>query len=166
MYIQKNINSIWLNKCLKLLLYYYEVKAFLSGYELIPNDSMTFSRLFFVGAREGHLPEFMAMIHRKRFTPMPAMLFTSSLTLVMLCSNDMWTLINYMSFVQWLSVGMSIAALLYLRKTKPDMHRPIRVSTTLFSHAFLLEVCVNRLQQCVSRVKMWMTNNKLKIKRR
>jgi heme exporter protein D len=45
----------------------------------------------------------------------------------MLVSDDVFFLINYMSFVQWLSVGMSVVALLYLRYTRPEMHRPIKV---------------------------------------
>ena len=51
----------------------------------------------------------------------------SGLSLLMLLSNNIWVLINYMSFVQWLSVGMSVAGLVYLRYKKPDMHRPIKV---------------------------------------
>lgn len=45
----------------------------------------------------------------------------------MLITDDVFFLINYMSFVQWLSVGMSIAALLYLRYARPEMYRPIKV---------------------------------------
>ncbi|XP_041376190.1 large neutral amino acids transporter small subunit 2-like [Gigantopelta aegis] len=86
----------------------------------------TSGRLFFVGAREGQLPDFMAMIDIHRFTPLPAMLFTGGLSILMLISQDIFALINYMSFVQWLSVGMSIAGLVYLRVTKPDLPRPIR----------------------------------------
>jgi amino acid transporter len=105
----------------------------------------TSGRLFFVGAQEGQLPEFFAMIHAKRFTPMPALLFTGGLSLVMLVSDDMWKLINYMSFVQWLSVGASIAGLLYLRFKRPDMPRPIKFNivipiTFLLCCTFLLVV--------------------------
>lgn len=49
---------------------------------------------------------------------------------MMLASNDIFALINYMSFVQWLSVGGSIAALIYLRYSQPDRHRPIKVTYT------------------------------------
>ena len=49
------------------------------------------------------------------------------MSLLMLLTDDVWVLINYMSFVQWLSVGMSIAGLIYLRYKKPDMPRPIKV---------------------------------------
>ncbi|XP_045193843.2 large neutral amino acids transporter small subunit 2-like [Mercenaria mercenaria] len=105
----------------------------------------TSGRLFFVGAREGHLPELMSMINVKRYTPMPAMLFTGGLSILMLISDDMYALINYMSFVQWLSVGMSVTGLLYLRYKHPEWDRPIKFNiaipvTFLIAVIFLLIV--------------------------
>lgn len=91
----------------------------------------TSGRLFFVGACEGHLPEIFGMIHTRRFTPLPAIMFTGGMSLVYLTSNDMWVLINYMSFVQWLSVGMSVLGMVYLRFKKPNMPRPIKFSLAI-----------------------------------
>ncbi|KAK3578466.1 hypothetical protein CHS0354_038556 [Potamilus streckersoni] len=105
----------------------------------------TSGRLFFIGAQEGQLPELMSMINCKHFTPMPAMLFTGTLSILILISDDIAALINYMSFVQWLSVGMSIAGLVFLRYKEPDRERPIKFPLIipiifLIAVAFLLVV--------------------------
>ena len=54
-------------------------------------------------------------------------LFQCGMSLVMLCSSDVYTLINYTSFVESSFIGISVAGLLYLRYKCPDLHRPIKV---------------------------------------
>ncbi|XP_060562027.1 large neutral amino acids transporter small subunit 2-like [Ruditapes philippinarum] len=88
----------------------------------------TSSRLFYVGAREGHMPQILSMVQINRLTPMPACLFMGLLSLVYLTSSDMYALINYVSFVNWLAIGLSVTVLLYFRYTRPNMNRPVKVA--------------------------------------
>uniref|UniRef100_A0A915KEY1 Uncharacterized protein n=1 Tax=Romanomermis culicivorax TaxID=13658 RepID=A0A915KEY1_ROMCU len=90
---------------------------------------LTSSRLFFVGGRNGHMPEVLTMIHEDRRTPIPAVIITGILSLLFLfLSNNLFDLMNCMGIVYWLAIGIVILALMWMRFTMPDLPRPIKVN--------------------------------------
>ncbi|CAJ0566258.1 unnamed protein product, partial [Mesorhabditis spiculigera] len=90
---------------------------------------LTSSRLFYVGAREGQMPEVFTMINKQTGTPIAAVLLTGLLSIMYLVlSKNVYALINYIQISYWLAIGAAIAALFYLRKTMPDAPRPIKVN--------------------------------------
>ncbi|MBN3316649.1 AAA1 protein, partial [Atractosteus spatula] len=104
------------------------ISVALSTFGGINGYLFTSSRLCFSGAREGHLPSLLAMIHFKQCTPIPALLVCCAATIVILCIGETQTLINYVSFINYLSYGVTIAGLLFFRWKKPQLHRPIKVN--------------------------------------
>lgn len=100
----------------------------LSTFGGVNGSLFTCSRLFYAGAREGHLPALLAMIHLRRHTPVPALLVTCVSTLLMLVTGDIYTLINYVGFVNYLWYGVTVAGLLLLRWREPELPRPIKVN--------------------------------------
>ncbi|KAJ8386890.1 hypothetical protein AAFF_G00164870 [Aldrovandia affinis] len=130
-------------KLLGVMAWIMPISVAFSTFGGVNGSLFTSSRLFFAGAREGHLPRLLAMIHVKRCTPIPALLFTCLSTLLMLCTSDMYTLINYVGFINYLFYGVTVAGQIVLRIKQPDLHRPIKISLVwpviyLLFWAFLL----------------------------
>ncbi|XP_031626362.1 Y+L amino acid transporter 2 [Contarinia nasturtii] len=101
------------------------------------------SRLFFVGARNGHLPAAISLININCLTPIPSLILMCILTLVLLFIRDVFVLIYYVSYVEALFTLISISGLLWMRRTHPNAKRPIRVNilvplTYLLTCSFLV----------------------------
>ncbi|KAA0199054.1 hypothetical protein HAZT_HAZT001200 [Hyalella azteca] len=92
---------------------------------------MTSSRLCFVGARQGHFPDFLALINYPCHTPATSLIFLGLLSLAYLSTTNIYTLIEYASFVESMFILTSIASLLYMRWKKPDMERPIKINLVI-----------------------------------
>ncbi|KAJ3587980.1 hypothetical protein NHX12_011574, partial [Muraenolepis orangiensis] len=41
--------------------------------------------------------------------------------------GDIYSLLNFMSFLRWLFIGLAVLGLIYMRYTQPDLHRPFKV---------------------------------------
>ncbi|KAE8751817.1 hypothetical protein FOCC_FOCC001666 [Frankliniella occidentalis] len=76
----------------------------------------------------GAMPEILTMIQIQRLTPTPAVLTIALLSLLYLTVSDIFALINYVGFATWLSIGVAVLCLPWLRWKQPDLARPIKVN--------------------------------------
>ncbi|XP_056420248.1 b(0,+)-type amino acid transporter 1-like [Hyla sarda] len=84
-------------------------------------------RVCYKAAMEGHLPDALSMIHVKRLTPSPALIFTCIMSIIMIIPGDFSSIVNFFSFTAWLFYGTTIAGLIYMKIKKPDIPRPYKV---------------------------------------
>jgi len=89
---------------------------------------LTSSRLFYAGACEGQMPEILSMIQVNKMTPAPAVIIVALLSLGYLCSSDIFALINYVGFATWISIGLAVLCLPWLRWKHPEWERPLKVN--------------------------------------
>lgn len=84
-------------------------------------------RLCYVASREGHLVDILSFVHKDNLTPAPALLFNALLAFAMILGGDIESLIDFFSFTVWIFYGMSMLALLMLRRNEPNLARPYKV---------------------------------------
>ncbi|XP_059848567.1 Y+L amino acid transporter 2-like [Hypanus sabinus] len=112
---------------LRIMKWAISILVALSCYSTLNASIILSSRLYFVAAREGYIPQILAMIHVTRFTPIPALLINGLLSIIYLSAEDIYGLIYYFSFSYWLFIGLTIIGQLYLRWKEPNRHRPFKV---------------------------------------
>ena len=68
------------------------------------------------------------MIQVEKVTPAPAVIVMTLLALCYLTSSNILVLMNYVGFATWLSIGVAVFCLPYLRWKQPELARPIKVN--------------------------------------
>ncbi|XP_025115161.1 Y+L amino acid transporter 2-like [Pomacea canaliculata] len=91
---------------------------------------MGHSRLLFAGARNGHMPLLMGMVHPKYLTPWPAIFALLVWSLVMLYSGSVTDMMEFISLFSTIMGIAVVCSLLYLRWKRPNEKRPYK--TMLF----------------------------------
>ncbi|XP_067932268.1 Y+L amino acid transporter 2-like [Watersipora subatra] len=127
------------NKTLGVMSWIIPIFVACSTFGSLNGSIFTSSRLYYVAARKGQLPESISYVSIKWMTPVVSLMFQMVISLFCLISSDIHELINYATFFETVFVGLSVAALLYLRKKFPDMHRPLKVAL-FFPITFLVFV--------------------------
>ena len=113
----------------KKVAYVMPLLVALSCYGAANGTVFSCGRLTLAAAREGHMPAALGMIHKRRLTPIPAILLASLISVLMLLpdGSNLESLIGYFNFTCWTIYGVSIFAVVVLRIRKPNLHRPFKI---------------------------------------
>ncbi|XP_041376698.1 b(0,+)-type amino acid transporter 1-like [Gigantopelta aegis] len=103
------------------------VAVMISTFGAANGTAFTANRVTYVAARDNNLPAILSYIHYKNRTPLPSMIFTCTLSLMMIIPGNIGSLIDFFSFTAWMFYGMAFTALIVLRFTKKDAERPYKV---------------------------------------
>ena len=81
-------------------------------------------------ARNGHLPKIISTVHKQMKTPVPAIMLTTIIAVLLYIpeTSTLLTLINYSQFSLWLIRLLAIFATVVLRVKKPELKRPFKLN--------------------------------------
>lgn len=85
------------------------------------------SRIVYGMARDGSLPRKLSQIHPKRRTPWATVLVTMILSMVFVFFGDIELIANVTSLGAFITFTVINLSLIWLRYTKPNLHRPFKV---------------------------------------
>jgi APA family basic amino acid/polyamine antiporter len=84
------------------------------------------SRLYYAMAADGLFFQRFAAIHPRLLTPHVSLVATAAWSIVLALSGTFEQLLAYVVFVQWIFLGLAGAAVIVLRRRRPDLPRPYR----------------------------------------
>ena len=97
-----------------------------------------------MAARQNHLPKMFSLIGRENVTPIPALLFSCLISVLLIVSNSMDSLILFTTYASVVGSALAILAQIYLRLTRKDLYLPLGLPLIIpiFFLAFFLLVLV------------------------
>lgn len=87
---------------------------------------LTAPRVFFAMARDGLFFHRFGAVHPTFLTPHVSILATGAWAIVLSLSGTFEQLAAYVIFGQWIFFGLTVAAVMVLRRTRPELPRPYR----------------------------------------
>ncbi len=87
---------------------------------------LTAPRVFFAMARDGVFFERFGAVHPRYLTPHISILATGLWAMILSASGTFGQLADYVVFGQWIFFGLTVAAVIVLRRTRPELPRPYR----------------------------------------
>ncbi|XP_025115068.1 b(0,+)-type amino acid transporter 1-like isoform X2 [Pomacea canaliculata] len=121
------VAMLWGKRVLKSAAIIMPLSVIASTFGSSNGSAFTGSRLIFAAARDNNLPAFLSYIHVKQRTPLTSTIFTIAVALLMIAAGDVFSLIDFLSFLGWLFYGLNFSAVVILRFKMKDAPRPYRV---------------------------------------
>jgi amino acid transporter len=103
------------------------IAAMISIFAALNGSILSGSRVPYAAARDGLFFRSMARIHPRYATPSVSILVLSCWAALLALSGSYEQLFTYVIFASWILYGMTTAAVIVLRKKRPDLPRPYRV---------------------------------------
>ena len=102
------------------------VAAMISIFAALNGSILTGSRVPYAAAREGYFFSAIGRVTPEYHTPGISILILSGWSCLLVLSGKYDDLFNLVIFASWILYGMTAAAVLVLRKKRPDLYRPYR----------------------------------------
>ena len=102
------------------------VAAMISIFAALNGSILTGSRVPYAAARDGYFFGPIGRVDAKRHTPGFSILALCAWSAVLVLSGKFEQLFTYVIFASWILYGMTTAAVLVLRRKRPDLPRPYR----------------------------------------
>jgi APA family basic amino acid/polyamine antiporter len=115
------------------------VAAMISILAALNGSILSGSRVPYAMARDGRFVRSVAYVHPHWGTPAVSILALSAWSAILVLSGRYEQLFTYVIFASWIMYGMTAAAVIVLRRKRPDLQRPYRtVGYPIVPAAFVL----------------------------
>ena len=128
------------------------IAAMISIFAALNGSILSGSRVPYAASRDGYFFEAIGRVNRQYHTPGMSILAVSGWAALLVLSGKYDDLFNFVIFASWILYGMTGAAVLVLRKKRPDLNRPYRtIGYPLVPVLFILGAMILIVYTAVNR---------------